>query len=73
MAAFPGMMRPSSCVSWPGPPHKNKGKEEEMAEAALSSAEEALENQRLGPLQFRVAALCAEPERRGLRRQLTLP
>ena len=30
-----------------------------MAEAALSSAEEALENQRLGPLQFRVAALCA--------------
>src|SRR4030088_1891090 len=32
--------------------------EEEMAEATLSSAEEPLENQRLGPLQIRVAALC---------------
>ena len=29
-----------------------------MAEATLSSAEAALENQRLGPLQIRVAALC---------------
>jgi AAHS family 4-hydroxybenzoate transporter-like MFS transporter len=29
-----------------------------MAEATLSSAETALENQRLGPLQIRVAALC---------------
>jgi AAHS family 4-hydroxybenzoate transporter-like MFS transporter len=29
-----------------------------MAEATLSSAEEALENQRIGPLQLRVAALC---------------
>ena len=29
-----------------------------MAEATLSSAEEALENQRIGPLQIRVAALC---------------
>jgi MFS transporter, AAHS family, 4-hydroxybenzoate transporter len=32
--------------------------EEEMAEATLSSAEATLENQRLGPLQIRVAALC---------------
>jgi len=30
-----------------------------MAEAILSSTEAALENQRLGPLQYRVAALCA--------------
>jgi AAHS family 4-hydroxybenzoate transporter-like MFS transporter len=30
-----------------------------VAEATLSSAEEALENQRIGPLQYRVAALCA--------------
>src|SRR3984893_19353696 len=29
-----------------------------MAEATLSSAEEALENQRIGPLQLRVVALC---------------
>ncbi len=29
-----------------------------MAEASLSTAEEALENQRIGPLQLRVAALC---------------
>src|SRR5437763_14116477 len=29
-----------------------------MAEAPLSSTEAALENQRLGPLQIRVAALC---------------
>src|SRR6476660_9151928 len=29
-----------------------------MAEAALSGAEAALENQRLGPLQMRVAVLC---------------
>src|ERR1700704_6090934 len=29
-----------------------------MAEATLSSAESALENQRIGPLQLRVAALC---------------
>src|SRR5437764_5474078 len=32
--------------------------EEEMAEAIQSSAEHTLENQRLGPLQIRVAALC---------------
>jgi MFS transporter, AAHS family, 4-hydroxybenzoate transporter len=32
--------------------------EEEMAEATLSSTEVTLENQRLGPLQIRVAALC---------------
>ena len=30
-----------------------------MAEAIVSGAEAALENQRLGPLQMRVAALCA--------------
>src|SRR5436853_7272832 len=29
-----------------------------MAEAALSSTETALENQRIGPLQIRVAAIC---------------
>src|SRR5438067_5892515 len=29
-----------------------------MAEAALSATEAALENQRIGPLQIRVAALC---------------
>src|SRR5437764_15039755 len=29
-----------------------------MAETTLSSAETALENQRIGPLQLRVAALC---------------
>jgi hypothetical protein len=29
-----------------------------MAEAALSAAEAALENQRIGGLQLRVAALC---------------
>src|SRR6266852_7661087 len=29
-----------------------------MAEASLSTAEEALENKRIGPLQLRVAALC---------------
>src|SRR6201984_802782 len=32
--------------------------EEEMAETTLSSAEAALENQRIGALQIRVAALC---------------
>src|SRR5205823_11290312 len=29
-----------------------------MAEAALSATEAALENQRIGPLQIRVAAIC---------------
>jgi AAHS family 4-hydroxybenzoate transporter-like MFS transporter len=59
MTAFPGMMRSNCGVSWPDPPATKKGEEEEMAEATLASAEEALENQRLGPLQYRVAALCA--------------
>src|SRR3954447_19636146 len=52
------MMRSNSCVFWLEPPHKRLDEEEEMAEATLSSAEHALENQRLGPLQIRVAALC---------------
>jgi hypothetical protein len=29
-----------------------------MAETAISATERALENQRIGPLQIRVAALC---------------
>src|SRR5438046_5248704 len=54
------MMRSSWCASWTEPGARPRpGWREEMAEATLSSAEEALENQRLGPLQFRVAALCA--------------
>jgi MFS transporter, AAHS family, 4-hydroxybenzoate transporter len=34
-------------------------KEDAMAEAVLSATESALENQRIGPVQIRVAALCA--------------
>jgi AAHS family 4-hydroxybenzoate transporter-like MFS transporter len=59
MTAFPGMMRWNGGVSWRDPLHKKKGKEQAMAEATPSSAEATLENQRLGPLQYRVAALCA--------------
>jgi MFS transporter, AAHS family, 4-hydroxybenzoate transporter len=59
MTAFPGMMRSNCRGSWRDPLHKKKAKEEAMAEAAPSSAEATLENQRLGPLQYRVAALCA--------------
>jgi AAHS family 4-hydroxybenzoate transporter-like MFS transporter len=54
----PGMKQLNSWGSWPDPPHKNGDEEEEMAEATLSSTEATLENQRLGPLQIRVAALC---------------
>jgi MFS transporter, AAHS family, 4-hydroxybenzoate transporter len=51
-------MRSNGCVFWLEPPHKKPDEEEEMAEATLSSTEATLENQRLGPLQIRVAALC---------------
>src|SRR5438046_6100801 len=54
-----GMMRSSWCASWTEPGARPRpGWREEMAEATLSSAETALESQRLGPLQIRVAALC---------------
>src|SRR5437588_12516107 len=52
------MMRSNGCVFWLEPPHKKPDEEEGMAEATLSSTEATLENQRLGPLQIRVAALC---------------
>src|SRR3981189_3417321 len=53
------MMRANSCACWPDRrTQEQRGKEEEMAEATLPSAESALENQRIGPLQLRVAALC---------------
>src|SRR5260370_617824 len=53
------MMRANSCACWPDRrTQEQRGKEEEMAEAVLSSTETALENQRIGPLQLRVAALC---------------
>jgi MFS transporter, AAHS family, 4-hydroxybenzoate transporter len=42
----------------PAAAKKERAEEEEMAEATLSNAESALENQRIGPLQYRVAALC---------------
>jgi MFS transporter, AAHS family, 4-hydroxybenzoate transporter len=58
MPAFLGMMRPNACEFWPDPAEKRWAEEEEMAEAIQSSAEHTLENQRLGPLQIRVAALC---------------
>src|SRR3981189_2797640 len=53
------MMRANSCACLADLcTQEQRGKEEEMAEATLSSAEAALENQRIGPLQLRVAALC---------------
>src|SRR5213080_4443496 len=58
MPAFLGMMRPNACEFWPDLAEKRWAEEEEMAEAIQSSAEHTLENQRLGPLQIRVAALC---------------
>src|SRR5499425_3054414 len=44
----------------PDRPRQKRPRREEktMTEASLSSAEHALENQQLGPLQIRVAALC---------------
>ena len=58
MPAFLGMMRPNTCEAWPDPSKETGQEEETMAEAIQSSAEHTLENQRLGPLQIRVAALC---------------
>ena len=58
MPAFLGMMRPNACEAWPDPSKETGQEEETMAEAIQSSAEHTLENQRLGPLQIRVAALC---------------
>src|SRR5437773_5491938 len=53
------MMSWNWCAYWPDREiSKSGGQEEEMAEPTLSHAEAALENQRLGPLQIRVAALC---------------
>src|SRR5437773_8143484 len=53
------MMSWNWCAYWPDREiSKSGGQEEEMAEPTLSSAEATLENQRLGPLQIRVAALC---------------
>src|SRR5205814_8076236 len=54
----PGMRRPKAGEFWHDPAEKRWAEEEEMAEAIQSSAEHTLENQRLGPLQIRVAALC---------------
>ena len=47
-------------------PNRRRAKKSEQGEdpveAALSAAEAALENQRIGRLQLRVAALCADSD-----------
>src|SRR3981189_1595398 len=53
------MMNANWCASWPEPGARLKpGRREKMAEAAFSGADAAPENQRIGRLQIRVAALC---------------
>src|SRR5437763_1419601 len=58
MPAFLGMMRPNACEACPDPSKETGQEEETMAEAIQSSAEHTPENQRLGPLQTRIASLC---------------